>query len=854
MIEKVSKNLQISIFKTLVFGFIFLSSLFSRAQSEQPNIIFIMADDFNQFMGNMNFYEMAKTPNLDRLANRGTLFTNAHSNAPVCAPSRPSLLTGIYPHTSKQYGFTNWRQNEVLANTKTIMEQVRDNGYATAGVGKLMHHTWKGAWDSYGLKQDYTPLAYNGNNSVGHPSVPEPYRSIGTIDGTFARLSDVPTIPAEGGNPGHNGWYLTSFKRPFKYVKENNRDKLPDELYTDWALNKLTEWEASSAQKPFFLGIGYIRPHTPLVVPDRFFDMFPIDEIVLPVTTADDENDTFLEDQVYGNSKGRYHFNSLVDSYDNEEIALKTYMQAYLASVAFMDEEVGRILDAIDNGPFKDNTVIIFTSDHGYTMGEKNNLFKGNLWESSTRVPLIISDLRTNKASKIDEVVSLIDLYPTISEISNSTADSRKNEKGHLPDGKSLIPLLNNEKESFADSYALTVVGGRHFSLKTSKWRYIMYSNGSEELYDQEADINDVTNLAKVSGYESIREDLNLQLNTILNPAYNTTILDKEFEDSTLSGNYEILKACTQASEGEMIRLNKLQENKASFNGVVAPETGDYLVNVSYFLGGEDVPMSMVVNGEINNLIFPSKNWCYQGSSATLTVIVPLDAGTNDIVFYPNGQLNAPFLDKITIYKDVSNIDVDPIVVNLESSKTDLSLGEELALEVILDKPAVEAYSIGVKIESEISNLYTLSSNALTIYKGTNKGKFVLKINESANLEEDTTIKVTLMNPSTGIVIGNNKSVTLNISNKNLGVNDVANKIKFGIYPNPTALTFALSLKPSEINKVKLISMNGRVYTLKASSNNKYNISHLSKGVYIIQVKTKNGTVLNEKIIIGKNE
>lgn len=486
-----------------------------NVQAERPNILFIMADDLNDYIGVMNSEIGTKTPNIDKLAQSGTLFTNAHSNAPVCSPSRASLFSGILPHDSGYFAFKNWRKNKVLANSKTIMEQLRDNGYQTAGVGKLMHHPWKGAWHEYGLRQDYTPIAFNGNKPVGHPSVPEPYRTkIGPLDATYSRLSDVPSIAADKKNPGFEGWYYNGFKKPFKYVNEQDRDKLPDEMYADWAVAKLNQWQEESMNKPFFMGVGFIRPHTPLVVPDRFFEMFPIDKINLPELIAEDDKDTFFE-KIYMPkvSKGRKHYDTLMASYFDKQQALKTYYQAYLASVAFMDEQVGKVLDALNNSRFKNNTIVVFTSDHGYSLGEKNYLFKNNLWERSTRIPLIIYDGRDPEKQQVNEAVSLVDLYPTFTELASVQSDNRKNDQGKKLSGKSLVPLLNNVIED-QERMALTVVQNYekpqniNFAVRTKHWRYISYFSGKEELYDHRNDPNEVTNLADEKNVKAIKAKL----------------------------------------------------------------------------------------------------------------------------------------------------------------------------------------------------------------------------------------------------------------------------------------------------------------------------------------------------------
>lgn len=494
----------------------------SRTSDKPLNILFIMADDLNDFVGVMNDSSGVRTPNIDKLAQQGTLFTNAHSNAPICSPSRASLFSGIQPHESGQYAFGNWRQNEILANSRTIMEQLSLHGYHSAGTGKLTHHQWPKAWDDFGIRPDYTPLAFNGKNVVQHPDVPAPYNTdIGPLDSTFTPLSKVPTVKSTTKAPGHKGWYYGGFKKPFNYISETNRDPLPDEMYADWTVNKLAEFEQRNLKKPFFLSVGFIRPHTPLVVPDRFFDMYPIESIKLPKFIDNDDADTHFE-SIYlpKTSLGRKHYDTLIKSYPNKTIALKTYYQAYLASVSFMDEQVGKVLNALENSAYKDNTLVVLTSDHGYNLGEKNNLFKNNLWERSTRVPLIVVDPRRHKKQIIEQPVSLIDLYPTFMDYANITGDNRKNSKGKMISGTSVKPLIDGHETEAnnSDRHALTVVklwgenGLKNFALRSQDWRYILYGNNKEELYHNKSDPHEITNLADNVEYANVKAQLKNKL------------------------------------------------------------------------------------------------------------------------------------------------------------------------------------------------------------------------------------------------------------------------------------------------------------------------------------------------------
>ena len=497
--------------------------------SEKPNVLLIICDDLNDYVEGYYGHPQALTPNIDRLAKSGVVFTNAHSNAPVCSPSRASLFTGIYPHNSGNLGFREWFKNPVLKNSKTIMEYLDENGYNVLGTGKLLHHNLPSIWDEFGNKAFYGPHAYNGVKTTGHPSVPEPYRSIGALDGSFAPLSDVPVIPASDDYPGYSGWYNNLEKKPFRYVDENNRDLLPDEENSLWAANKLIELEQQNGEYPFFMAVGFIRPHTPLLAPDKYFRMFPLDSVILPVIKENDAEDCFYSQYfTRETSKGLRFYSKMKESYPDFETGLKQYIQAYLACIAFADAQVGIVLDALENSKFKDNTIVIFTSDHGYNHGEKDYLFKNSLWEESTRIPLIISDPRSGVRNlTVNSAVSLIDIYPTIADYCGLEGETVKNDTGMQIDGYSLKPLVDNPGNMKRDGSraALTVITSKtvegelleHYSVRSKNWRYILYANGEEELYNHSSDPYEWENVARNEDSQAIKRELKdklLQLTT----------------------------------------------------------------------------------------------------------------------------------------------------------------------------------------------------------------------------------------------------------------------------------------------------------------------------------------------------
>ena len=509
-----------------LFVFLFLvSALITRAETsladERPNVILIICDDLNDYVEGLGGHPQAKTPNMARLARGGVSFTQAHCNIPICGPSRASMFTGIYPHNSGCFGFTKWDGYEVLKNSRTIMDHFRAEGYQTLGTGKLMHHMVRQEWKNYGNRADYGPFVFDGENKLAHPDVPAPYREIGPVDGSFGpfvnlkgrKSSDDKPLSWLGGGWGKNA-------KSLQVDSQDDRDATPDELNGQWAVEQLKARADKPGRQPFFMGVGFIRPHTPLIVPKKFFDMFPLDSIELPVIRPGDVEDTFSQsirgipegaDGPRSEDMGTRLFNTLVVSYDSQDDALRHFVQAYLASVASVDEQIGKILDAVDNSSLKGNTIIVLTSDHGWGMGEKNYLYKNSLWQESTRVPLIVRAPGIGKPAGLSaQPVSLIDIYPTLIDLCGISSETKKNDKGHSLDGNSFKPLLEDPENGkwLGPESALTALykwrmkydpSQESYSLRATDWRYIRYENGKEELYFTKDDPHEWINLANGS-------------------------------------------------------------------------------------------------------------------------------------------------------------------------------------------------------------------------------------------------------------------------------------------------------------------------------------------------------------------
>ena len=314
-----------------------------------------------------------------------------------------------------------------------------------------------------------------------------------------------------------------------EYTDENNRDLMPDEMHAQWAAKRIKEMEAEDSEKPFFMGVGFVRPHTPLYAPKRFFDMFPIDEIELSKFKVGDAEDTHYKDIYPANIKGLRFYRTLKESYGGDtELGLKHFLQAYLACIAFVDEQIGTVVDAVNNSKFKDNTIIVLVSDHGWQMGEKEYLFKNSPWEESTRIPYIIKTPESKAGTRINHPVSLIDIYPTLTDLCNLSGDNRKNEKGGNINGFSLKPFLKSSKTKKWEgpNGALTMIGNglnktevfkQTYSYRTKDWRYILYLDGNEELYHNKIDPFEWNNLAEEKKYSSKKNELKNEMTELIN-------------------------------------------------------------------------------------------------------------------------------------------------------------------------------------------------------------------------------------------------------------------------------------------------------------------------------------------------
>ncbi len=487
----------------------------------KPNVLLILFDDLNDWALHPPEHPQARTPNLDRLGQTSVSFANAHVVVPVCGPSRKCLFAGLYPQTLDDYGFTPWSKVRSLQGCVPLPLHFRNNGYGVYGTGKLLHEGAGGDfYTAYGNGPDYGPWPWMGKGSPSntpHPAqftvwkdcLPTPMHR----DLNYGPLSNVPDWKPDPASdiPGARGWY-TEGGKPFRYVDDRDRDKMADEISADWAVDVLKK----KHDRPFYLAVGFMRPHTPLYVPKRYFDLFPLEKIQLPPYQKDDLADcaAVLRDRwPWGFQKYR----ALVQA--GGETAWKEWVQAYLACMAFADEQAGRVLDALAASPYRDNTIVVLTADNGYHVGEKDCIQKWHLWDESTRVPLFVRAPGSLQNGRVCEhPVSLIDVYPTLVDLCGLPAQPNSGGSKMPLEGHSLRPLLEDPERGRRGGPATAFMAIRdgqqppHFSVRSQRYRYTLCANGEEELYDHDHDPNEWANLARDPDHAEAKRQLRAEL------------------------------------------------------------------------------------------------------------------------------------------------------------------------------------------------------------------------------------------------------------------------------------------------------------------------------------------------------
>lgn len=442
---------------------------------DQPNILFFAFDDLNGWINPLG-YRQAITPNLDRLAESGITFTNAHAPAVYCAPSRTAIFSGLQSTTTGCY------EDELYfydyPDLVSLQMAFQQGGYTTWGAGKLFHHRagsvdLRGWSEFFARSREIKEMGYEMGSTGSDIPLPDPYpyspyyRKTGKklIGGGFLEWGPIP---------------------------DSMEDQMIAVQRTKWVCDMLKQ----SHEKPFFIALGLYTPHYPNYTPQKYFDMYNLSQIQVPYLKKDDLDDLPERIRNFMTNRRRMHQETL------EEIdAVKEAVRAYLAAVSYADAMLGRVLDAIDEGGHADNTIVIVWSDQGFHLGEKGQWGKHTLWKQTTHVPLIFAGANLPQSRRVDATVGLIDLYPTLIELCNLPVQ-------HQMDGMSLLPVLK-DSGSAADRDLFIPSNERgSYAVVNKNWRYIYYRDATEELYNVKDDPDEWYNLAGDPNYRSVIEEL----------------------------------------------------------------------------------------------------------------------------------------------------------------------------------------------------------------------------------------------------------------------------------------------------------------------------------------------------------
>ena len=444
--------------RSLLFGAPALL-LAQKTARERPNILFIASDDMNNALGAYG-HPVVKSPNIDRLAARGVRFDRAYCQYPVCGPSRASLLTGLRPDTTKIFE-NNIAVRETMPDVVTLPQLFRNNGWRSVRAGKMYHMDVPG---SVGTNKWDDPPSWDVSISPPGKEQRTEGAAKNITEGRAAR------------------WDVIAFKG-------DGKDQA-DEKATEIAIETIT----GNANRNWFMGLGYLRPHVPHVAPERFFDMYPLSAIHPVVNPKGDLDDIPRASEIAINSRAR--------DIGMNEAEKKEAIRAYYASVSYMDWQVGRVLDALDKSNQRDKTIVVFWGDHGWHLGEHHRWHKRSLFEESMRAPLIIAAPGQRGIGRASHsLVEFVDIYPTLAELAGLTPPPNL-------EGQSLTPLLANPARPWK-SAAFSVVTAPNGIMGrcalTDEYRYTRWTGPypDEELYDRRKDPKEYTNLARLPGHDA---------------------------------------------------------------------------------------------------------------------------------------------------------------------------------------------------------------------------------------------------------------------------------------------------------------------------------------------------------------
>ncbi|MCA9124807.1 MAG: sulfatase [Planctomycetaceae bacterium] len=443
---------------SLVLGIVCCSQLVA---ADKPNILFIAIDDQNDWIGCLGGHPQAKTPHIDRLASEGTVFLNAHCQSPLCNPSRTSLMTGLRPSTTGVYGLAPWfRTLDEYKDIISLPQHLRNNGYRTYTTGKIYH-------GGYG----------RGKND-------EEFDVIGPPAGVGVRPKEMLVKTTPNPHPLVD-WGV------FPHEDEDKGDW----KVASWAVDQLK----SMPDEPFFMSVGFFLPHVPCYATQKWFDLHPEESLQLPLIQENDRDDTprfswYLH----------WKLPEVRLKYLREANEWKNLVRSYLACTSFVDSQIGRVLDALQESGNAENTIVVLWSDHGWHLGEKAITGKNTLWDDGTRVPLIFAGPGITEGQRCTKPAELLDMYPTLIDLCALSPNDRL-------EGHSLLPQLK-DAETPRKWPAITTHNHDNHGVRSEHWRYIHYADGSEELYDMRKDPNEWKNLAADAAFAGILAEHRAQM------------------------------------------------------------------------------------------------------------------------------------------------------------------------------------------------------------------------------------------------------------------------------------------------------------------------------------------------------
>ena len=422
----------------------------------RPDVLFIAIDDMNDWISLLDPESPIRTPNLERLARRGVLFTRAYCISPACNPSRSALLTGLRPSTTGIYANnSDWRK--ALPKRRTIMLQFQAAGYSVRGAGKIFHHKAEGFHDKASF-DDFQMMAPQNM----------PPRKLNEADQYGSRNTDWGVWPPDERN-------TIDFRT------------------ADYCIEAL---QNPPRGKPLFLACGIFKPHSPFFAPKQYHK--GTEKVRPPPRLSDDWKDLPGGAQMLmGNTK--WFWNGMMKLDRRLPGSFDQFVQAYAACCVFADRQLGRVLDALDASPRRERTIVVLWSDHGFHLGEKNHIEKFALWEKSNHVPfIVVAPGVTGEGERCQRPVDLSVIYPTLLEL------------GGLPgakcDGLSALSLLRDPDREWKEPALMTYGRGNH-AVRSERWRYIRYADGSEELYDHTVDPHEGRNVAGSAKWEAVRAE-----------------------------------------------------------------------------------------------------------------------------------------------------------------------------------------------------------------------------------------------------------------------------------------------------------------------------------------------------------